>query len=134
MGMNMLVDSNVIIDYVSNRIPEKSAKQLDIYFNSNFSVSIISKIEVLGFNTQEYELEQLKSFIQLSSIVYIDEAVAGKTIEIRRMKRIKLPDAIIAATALVQNCILLSHNSTDFNKIEGLQVLDPYSFIGKLPF
>jgi hypothetical protein len=46
MGMNMLVDSNVIIDYVSNRIPEKSAKQLDIYFNSNFSVSIISKIEV----------------------------------------------------------------------------------------
>ena len=131
MGMNMLVDSNVIIDYVSNRIPEKSAKQLDIYFNSNFSVSIISKIEVLGFNTQEYELEQLKSFIQLSSIVYIDEAVAGKTIEIRRMKRIKLPDAIIAATALVKNCILLSHNTTDFNKIEGLQVLDSYSVIGK---
>ena len=131
MGMNMLVDSNVIIDYVSNRIPEKSAKQLDIYFNSNFSVSIISKIEVLGFNTQEYELEQLESFIQLSSIVYIDEAVADKTIEIRRMKRIKLPDAIIAATALVQNCILLSHNTTDFNKIEGLQVWDPYSFIEK---
>jgi predicted nucleic acid-binding protein len=131
MGMNMLVDSNVIIDYVSNRIPEKSAKQLDIYFNSNFSVSIISKIEVLGFNTQEFELEQLESFIQLSSIVYMDEAVADKTIEIRRMKRIKLPDAIIAATALVQNCILLSHNTTDFNKIEGLQVLDPYSFIGK---
>ena len=131
MGMNMLVDSNVIIDYVSNRIPEKSAKQLDIYFNSNFSVSIISKIEVLGFNTQEYELEQLESFIQLSSIVYIDEAVADKTIEIRRMKRIKLPDAITAATALVQNCILLSHNTTDFNKIEGLQVLDPYSFVGK---
>jgi len=131
MGMNMLVDSNVIIDYVSNRIPEKSAKQLDIYFNSNFSVSIISKIEVLGFNTQEYELKQLESFIQLSSIVYIDEAVADKTIEIRRMKRIKLPDAIIAATALVQNCILLSHNTTDFNKIEGLQVLDPYSFIEK---
>lgn len=131
MGMNMLVDSNVIIDYVSNRIPEKSAKQLDNYFNSNFSVSIISKIEVLGFNTLDYEMEQLESFIQLSSIVYIDEAVADKTIEIRRMKRIKLPDAIIAATALVQNCILLSHNTTDFNKIEGLQVLDPYSFVGK---
>ena len=131
MGMNMLVDSNVIIDYVSNRIPEKSAKQLDNYFNSNFSVSIISKIEVLGFNTLDYEMEQLESFIQLSSIVYMDEAVADKTIEIRRMKRIKLPDAIIAATALVQNCILLSHNTTDFNKIEGLQVLDPYSFIGK---
>ena len=129
--MNMLVDSNVIIDYVSNRIPEKSAKQLDNYFNSNFSVLIISKIEVLGFNTLDYEMEQLESFIQLNSIVYIDEAVADKTIEIRRMKRIKLPDAIIAATALVQNCILLSHNTTDFNKIEGLQVLDPYSFIGK---
>jgi predicted nucleic acid-binding protein len=131
MEMSMLVDSNVIIDYVSNRIPEKSAKQLDNYFNSNFSVSIISKIEVLGFNTQKYELEQLESFIQLSSIEYIDEAVADKTIELRRMKRIKLPDAIIAATALVKNCILLSHNTTDFKKIEGLQVWDPYSFIRK---
>ncbi|MCA6495896.1 MAG: type II toxin-antitoxin system VapC family toxin [Chitinophagaceae bacterium] len=131
MEMNMLVDSNVIIDYVSNRIPEKSANQLDIYFNSCFSVSIITKIEVLGFNTQEYELEQLESFIQLSSIVYIDEVVTDKTIEIRRMKRIKLPDAIIAATAIVKNCILLSHNTTDFKKIEGLQVWDPYSFIGK---
>jgi predicted nucleic acid-binding protein len=131
MGMNMLVDSNVIIDYVSNRIPEKIAKDLDIYFNRNFSVSIISKMEVLGFNTLDYELEQLESFINFSSIIYIDEDVANKTIEIRRIKRIKLPDAIIAATALVRNCILLSHNTTDFKKIEGLQVLDPYSFIGK---
>ena len=131
MGMNMLVDSNVIIDYVSNRIPEKIAKDLDIYFNRNFSVSIISKMEVLGFNTLDYELEQLESFIKFSSIIYIDEDVANKTIEIRRIKRIKLPDAIIAATALVKNCILLSHNTTDFKKIEGLQVLDPYSFIGK---
>ncbi|MCX6263919.1 MAG: type II toxin-antitoxin system VapC family toxin [Bacteroidetes bacterium] len=129
--MNMLVDSNVIIDYVSNRIPEKIAKDLDIYFNRNFSVSIISKMEVLGFNTLDYELEQLESFIKFSSIIYIDEDVANKTIEIRRIKRIKLPDAIIAATALVRNCILLSHNTTDFKKIEGLQVLDPYSFIGK---
>ena len=131
MGMNMLVDSNVIIDYVSNRIPEKIAKDLDIYFNRNFSVSIISKMEVLGFNTLDYELEQLESFIKFSSIIYIDVDVANKTIEIRRIKRIKLPDAIIAATALVRNCILLSHNTTDFKKIEGLQVLDPYSFIGK---
>ena len=69
MGMNMLVDSNVIIDYVSNRIPEKIAKDLDIYFNRNFSVSIISKMEVLGFNTLDYELEQLESFIKFSSII-----------------------------------------------------------------
>ena len=40
MGMNMLVDSNVIIDYVSNRIPEKIAKDLDIYFNSRFKIII----------------------------------------------------------------------------------------------
>ena len=88
-------------------------------------------MEVLGFNTLDYELEQLESFIKFSSIIYIDEDVANKTIEIRRIKRIKLPDAIIAATALVRNCILLSLNTTDFKKIEGLQVLDPYSFIGK---
>lgn len=48
-------------------------------------------------------------------------------ITLRKTKRIDLPDAIIAATALSQNLIIISRNVKDFTGIDGLQVLDPYS-------
>lgn len=37
-----------------------------------------------------------------------------------------MPDAIIAATTLEFDLILISHNLKDFSKIEGLKLLDPY--------
>jgi predicted nucleic acid-binding protein len=40
--------------------------------------------------------------------------------------KIKLPDAIIAATAIVNNFVLLSRNTKDFEGIEGLEIVNPY--------
>jgi predicted nucleic acid-binding protein len=48
-----------------------------------------------------------------------------KVIELRRTNNIKLPDAIIAATALVSNLVLWTHNTSDFANIPDLQLLDP---------
>jgi predicted nucleic acid-binding protein len=39
----------------------------------------------------------------------------------------RLPDAIIAATALVYDLVLISRNISDFKNIDGLQVIDPHS-------
>ncbi len=57
----------------------------------------------------------------------INEIVVEKTIAIRQAKKIALGDAIIAATALVYNLILISRNLSDFKDIDGLQVIDPYN-------
>ena len=127
MEQQFLVDSNTIIDYVGNKIPEASSLILDTYFNDNLSVSIISKIEVLGFNDNYEEIKKLNEFIELANIFYIDEIIADKTIELRKKYKIKLPDAIIAATAIVYNLILVSRNITDFNKIEGINIINPYT-------
>lgn len=127
MEQQFLVDSNTIIDYVGNKIPEASSLILDTYFNDNLSVSIISKIEVLGFNDNYEEIIKLNEFIELANIFYIDEIIADKTIELRKKYKIKLPDAIIAATAIVYNLILVSRNITDFNKIEGINIINPYT-------
>ena len=127
MEQQFLVDSNTIIDYVGNKIPEASSLILDTYFNDNLSVSIISKIEVLGFNDNYEEIKKLNEFIELANILYIDEIIADKTIELRKKYKIKLPDAIIAATAIVYNLILVSRNITDFNKIEGINIINPYT-------
>ena len=127
MEQQFLVDSNTIIDYVGNKIPEASSLILDTYFNDNLSVSIISKIEVLGFNDNYEEIKKLNEFIELANILYIDEIIADKTIELRKKYKIKLPDAIIAATAIVYNLILVSLNITDFHKIEGINIINPYT-------
>jgi predicted nucleic acid-binding protein len=119
MEQQYLVDSNTIIDYVGNKMPNKSLLLLDGYFNDNFSLSIISKIEVLGFNDSSDELKRLASFIDLANIIYVDEVIASKTIELLKVYKIKLPDAIIAATAVVYNFVLVSRNISDFKKLMG---------------
>ena len=45
------------------------------------------------------------------------------------MYKIKLPDAIIASTALANNFILITRNSKDFDKLENLKILNPYEII-----
>lgn len=64
------------------------------------------------------------------SVIFITilvKVIAAKTIEIRQKYKTKLPDAIIAATALVHNLTIISRNTADFKNIEGLKVLDLYN-------
>jgi predicted nucleic acid-binding protein len=53
-------------------------------------------------------------------------AIVEKTIELRKAYKIKLPDAIIAATALVNKLTLISRDTNDFRKVKGLKVIAPY--------
>jgi predicted nucleic acid-binding protein len=57
----------------------------------------------------------------------LDEPVIIKTIQIRKATKAKLPDAIIAATALVNQLVLITRNTKDFTGIDGLKMLDPYT-------
>ena len=65
--------------------------------------------------------------MEIASILAIDETVVEKTIFIRQTKKIALGDAIIAATALVYDQVLISRNTSDFKNIPGLKVIDPHS-------
>lgn len=126
MEQRYLADSNTIIDYVGNKIPDTALLVLDAYFDDNLTISIISKIEVLGFNGEDDELKRLADFIALASVVFVDDAVADKTIELRKAYRIKLPDAIIAATALVYGLVLITRNINDFKNITGITCINPW--------
>ncbi len=50
-----------------------------------------------------------------------------QTITLRRASKMKTPDAIIASTALVFNLTLITRNTSDFNNIQGLRVVDPHA-------
>ncbi len=55
----------------------------------------------------------------------IDDAVIKKTINIRKTVKIKLPDAILASTAVVYSLDLLTENTNDFSNVPGLKVSNP---------
>ena len=69
----------------------------------------------------------IEEFINLATILPLDKVVTKKAIELRRNNRkLKLGDAIIAATAMVHQLTLMNKNTKDFMKIEGLQIIDPH--------
>jgi predicted nucleic acid-binding protein len=53
--------------------------------------------------------------------------VISNCVKIRRDKKIKPPDAIIAATAIANDYTLISNNDKDFKVIKGLKYINPYS-------
>lgn len=127
MGKKYLIDSNVIIDYTSNRLPEKGSNFVEQIFNTYFLISVAVKIEVLGFDDVQPKLLKMEEFIDSATLLPLDEAVTKQTILIRRKhKKIKLGDAIIAATAMVHNLTLVTRNTNDFKNISSLRVINPF--------
>jgi toxin FitB len=82
-------------------------------------------IELLGQNTNRRE--QLHIFVEACLIYDLTEEIILKTIALRKSRKIKIPDAIIAATALIYDLILITHNIRDFESISNLQLLDLHS-------
>ena len=128
MGQKYLIDSNVIIDYAAKRIPQPSSDFVEQIFVEQFLISVIVEIEVLGFNDIPHKMSAMENFIAMAQILPLDERITQQTITLRRKyKKLKLGDAIIAATALENQLILLTHNVDDFKSIAGLQIIDSYS-------
>lgn len=73
----------------------------DLINRKDFHISVITKIEFLGWNEHTQEgFDKCKRLIELCNIIYIDDLIAEKAIEIRRESRTRLADALIAGTAL----------------------------------
>lgn len=128
MGKEYQIDSNIIIDYLDNKIPAKGMELVSEIVDATPNISVITKIEVLRFNTTDTAYKILDSFIGICYSLTINDAIVDKTIEICKQHKIKLPDAIIAATALVNNFTLVTRNTEDFKNIAGLAIINPHSF------
>ena len=123
MGKSFLIDTNVVIDFSHGIFSEESKNFVARILNKDPIISVITQIELLGFSIVPPQIEQ---FVYYSSIFGISDSIIEKTIEIRKSYRIKLPDAIIAATAMVNDLILLTRNVADFKNIENLKVINPH--------
>ena len=121
-GDNFLVDTNIII-----YLTKKKLKISDFAKSgSRLYISSISYMEALGYSFQNtVEEKEVTEFCESFEHIFLTKEIEKQTILIRKLNKIKLPDAIIAATALVYNLILVTHNVDDFKNIQGLTILNP---------
>jgi len=121
-----LIDTNVISDYFSASLPTSGLHFMDSVIDVVPNLSVITQIELLCWKTISLTEQRVKDFIDDSAILDITPKVIMHCVNIRRNKKVKTPDAIIAATALAYDFTLISNNEKDFSKIKGLKFINPY--------
>ena len=118
------MDTNAVIEYLENKLPLGASAILD---NTDIQISVISRMELLAWRkATETQLNVLNGFIDSPYVFGLTEPTILKTIEIRKNYAVKLPDAVIAATAITNGCALVTRNIDDFKKIAQLTCIDPY--------
>ncbi len=126
MAKGYLIDTNVFTKYTQEELSEKGNDLVDEILNSfSCQISVITRIELLSWNTDQDTIDLIEEFIGMSKEFGLTEEIIIKTAEMRRNIKIKLPDAVIATTAMVNDLILVSDNDKDFGKIPHLRYVNP---------
>jgi predicted nucleic acid-binding protein len=118
-----LVDTNILIYLSKKQLAfDKVALPGDKLF-----ISVITYMEVLGYpftdKTEKYIVEELCRNLP---VINLDKEIIEKVIQIKQQNKIKLPDAIILATALVNKFELVTANVSDFSNIHhDIEIINP---------
>ncbi len=120
-GNKSILDSNLIIFFSKGKLD--LAKLRSKY--DKFYVSIITYMEVYAYEfIVQSEKNLIDQFFQSVEIVEVNQSIADQAIIYRKnkSKKIKLPDAIILASAKYVNADLLSDDWDDFQNIDDLKI------------
>jgi predicted nucleic acid-binding protein len=128
--MRWLLDTNVWIDSHAGR-----ADACRVFARARatpkawIGFSAMTALEVLGYSglTPADDMALRKMLAEFEA-VGVKSPVIEEAIRIRKTHRLKSPDAIVAATALLQGAELVTRNTADFKRVTGLSVLDTQSF------
>lgn len=120
MTTPVLFDTCILIDYLRG-IPQARA---ECDRHADRAISIITWMEVLAGATAINE-DDTRSFLLNFRPVLLTSQVVERAVAIRRGNKIKLPDAIIQATAEVEGRVLITRNTRDFS-VSASDIRIPY--------
>ena len=120
--MKVLFDTNILIDYLNGI--EKARTEIERH--EQRLVSVVTWMEVLAGARDEAEEDVIDMFLRDFRIVELTRRVAREAVEVRRSRRIRMPDAIVWASARTESALLVTRNTKDFPQGDpGLRV--PYA-------
>ncbi len=125
--MQYLFDSNILIYHLNGQLNQRGTALLAEGLAGAGAYSIISKIELLGFNQAPAAEHQARLLLSSLQELELTVAIAEQTIQIRKIRKLKLPDAVIAATAIVNQLTIITRNASDFSQIAGLAYTNPFA-------
>ena len=118
----ILLDSNILI-YAAD---EKYKHLRDLFKRSDTIISIISRLEVLGYHKiTSKQIVYFESIFKVVDIAEITEVLIDQAIYYRQKKSMSVADSIIAATAKLYQCDLYTNNGADFKNIKDFKIVNP---------
>ena len=109
--MRAVFDTNILIDYLNG----VKAARSELAQYSVRQISVITFIEVMVGAKNLEEEKVIRGFLASFEVLDLSAEIAQETIQLRKSLRLKVPDAIVYATARAQGCLLVSRNTKDLN-------------------
>jgi len=126
MEERFLIDTSAIIKYLNGVLPTQGLTFLDNVAANELIISFVSEIELQSWDPiNPDDLNVYRQFISQCTIVGVDAAIIEETINIRRSFKLNLPDALIAATAIINDLVLVADNDKDFSRVSRLKYFNP---------
>jgi predicted nucleic acid-binding protein len=131
VGLKYLLDTNIVIYHLSGMLDERTAGVFERFFEDEVpAVSAVTEIELFGWhNASDDDILKISTFLELCDKLEIGRPVIDLASLIRRKYRLKLGDAVIAASAITHSLILVSRNEGDFKRVEERRLLNPWNQI-----
>lgn len=126
MSQRSLIDTNVLIDYLGGNATPEFVACVEQTLAAGAVVSVITTMELLGWRGHsEQSRRDAENLLQGMGEIGLSRNVVREVIKLRSLLPIKLPDAMIAASALCDGLPLMTRNVGDFKSIPGLRLIDP---------
>ncbi|MGD1937118.1 MAG: type II toxin-antitoxin system VapC family toxin [Cyanophyceae cyanobacterium] len=126
MTKRRFFDTNILIDFLNGELTVRDLVNHAMETQTAY-YSPITWIELLSYpQLTDTQAQAIRDFLHQQQIVELSEEILDRTAAIRRATRVKLPDALIAASAIESNCTLVTRNVKDFERIDTLEIENPY--------
>lgn len=117
-GNRLFVDTNILLYYLKGH-----EEVVELISDKDLTLSFITELEILSFPKLTTEAEnQINGLLDNCTIVELKQEIKHLTIELRKKYKLKLPDAIIAASAYFYKLPLITADK-DFQKLEEMNII-----------
>ncbi len=118
-GNKFLLDTNIVLYLLGGKIEINNLPE------GEFILSFINELELLSYpEINKTEEEKIENFIKDIEVIGYDDDIKENTIRLRKEFKLKLPDAIVCATAYLNKASLITHDS-HLAKIKELKIINP---------